>query len=238
MKKIMLLIFCLVLSNIIWSQIGANCIYKITINENALNVTSSDDKISRDTKNMLNNAFSLATRFEYTLEFNNNESIFQLNRLLIEDSKNDYLYPIAKAIIGQGIYYQNKIENENSHQLETSAALFLVKDTFISDWKITKEQKQIGKYLCFKAIKKCEPCDTADEVWFTPEISVPFGPLGYSGLPGLILEVKKKLFTLSLTSITFNTNDVEIMKPSKGKIVTIDEYKEITDSYRSQLKNK
>lgn len=237
MKKLIILIFFLALSNIYLAQTSVKCTYKITINENILNVNSNDDKTSRDTKNMLNNALGLAKRFEYTLDFNNNESIFQLNRLLTEDSKSDYLFPIAKAIIGQGVYYQNKVENENIHQLETSVALFLIKDTFISDWEVTKEQKQIGKYLCFKAIKKCDSCDTSDEVWFTPEIAVPFGPLGYCSLPGLVLEVQKNLFTLSLTNINFNSNSVEIIKPTKGKIVTKEEYKEITENYRSQLKN-
>ena len=238
MKKIIPLIFTLALFNNIWSQTGAKCIYKITVNNSVLDVSSADDKLSKDTKNMLNSALNLAKRFEYTLDFNNNESIFQLNRLMIEDNKSDYLFPIAKAIIGQGVYYQNKIENENIQQLETSAALFLIKDTFISDWKITNEQKQIGEYNCFKAIKKCESCNAFDIVWFTPEISVPFGPLGYSGLPGLILEVQKKLFSISLISITYNTNGVEIIKPTKGKMVSVDEFKEITANYRSQLKNK
>ena len=116
MKKIIPLIFTLALFNNIWSQTGAKCIYKITVNNSVLDVSSADDKLSKDTKNMLNSALNLAKRFEYTLDFNNNESIFQLNRLMIEDNKSDYLFPIAKAIIGQGVYYQNKIENENIQQ--------------------------------------------------------------------------------------------------------------------------
>lgn len=235
MKKITIILFYFALSNILLAQTDAICIYKVSLNKNTLNVSTSDNKIQKDVKKMLVNAINLTERFEYVLEFNVNESIFYLKNVLIEDNKSKLL-PLAKIIVGKGTYYQNKVKNENIHQVKISGGLFLITDSFLTDWEITQDQKMIGKYLCFRAIKQCKSCNTAEEVWFTPEIAVPFGPLGYSGLPGLILEIKKKTITLRLASIDFKPKNIVIKKPTKGKVVTKDEYKKITDGFRSQMK--
>jgi GLPGLI family protein len=236
MKKIALLLFYLILSNTLIAQTDAICIYKITKNKNSLEINEKDDTTTQNAKKLINDAIQIAETFDYILKFNKNESVFSKNRSMGNEAQSSYLIPIAEALVGKGIYYQNKVKNENIHQVKISGGLFLITDSFLSDWEITQDQKMIGKYLCFKAIKNCVSCNTTDEVWFTTEIAAPFGPLGYSGLPGLIIEVKKKTITLRLTSIDFKDNSVLIKKPSKGKIVTKDEYKKITDGFRSQMK--
>ncbi len=61
------------------------------------------------------------------------------------------------------------------------------------DWKPKNEFKQIGDYKAQKATATIQ--DNYGEyvyiAWFTSEISVPSGPTGVGGLPGLILELKK-----------------------------------------------
>jgi GLPGLI family protein len=236
MKKLILIIFSLVVSNMIIAQTDAICIYKITKNKSSLVFNEKDDIATQNAKNLINGAIEIAETFKYTLKFNENESVFSLNQSMKNEAQSSYLHPIAKALVGKGIYYQNIAQNESIHQVKISGGIFLIKDSFLTDWEITQDQKMIGKYLCFRAIKQCKSCNTADEVWFTPEIAIPFGPLGYSGLPGLILEVKKKTITLRLASIDFKPKNIVIKKPSKGKIVTKDEYKKITDGFRSQMK--
>ena len=236
MKKRILIIFSLVLSNMIIAQTEAYCIYKISKSKSSSEINKKDDSATQKAKRLINGAIEVAETFKYTLKFNENESVFSLNKSMGNEAQSSYLHPIAKALVGIGTYYQNKVKNENIHQVKISGGLFLITDSFLTDWEITQDQKMIGKYLCFKAIKQCKSCNTAEEVWFTPEIAVPFGPLGYSGLPGLILEIKKKTITLRLASIDFKPNNIVIKKPTKGKVVTIDEFKKITDDFRSQMR--
>lgn len=236
MKKIIPIIFSLIVSNTLLAQTDAICIYEITKNKINIEINEKDNSTTRKAKNLINEAIEIAETFTYTLKFNENESIFSKNRSMGNEAQSSYIIPIAEAIVGKGIYYQNKVKNENIQQVQGSIGLFLIKGSFLTDWEFTNETKKIGKYNCYKAIKKCNSCDTAEEVWFTPEIAAPFGPLGYSGLPGLILEIKKKTLTLRLASIDFKPKNIVIKKPTKGKVVGIDEFKKITDDFRSQMK--
>ncbi len=103
---------------------------------------------------MINGAIVEAKTFEYTLKFNKNESIFSLNDMMVNDANSKPLQNIAKALVGVGVFYQNKSKNENIHQVEISGGNFLITECFYSDWEITKETKKIGGFQCFKAIKK------------------------------------------------------------------------------------
>jgi hypothetical protein len=50
------------------------------------------------------------------------------------------------------------------------------------------------------------------------------------------VEVKKKLFTLRLVSISYKNNKIEIKKPVNGKVISKDKYKEITSGFREKAK--
>ena len=95
-------------------------------------------------------------------------------------------------------------------------------------WKITQESKQIGKYLCFKAIdiestnKKMKPI-----AWFTPQLPVSFGPLEYNGLPGLVILVEMHKRTISASETLLNPKEkIVVVKPTKGKKLTAKESRE------------
>lgn len=53
------------------------------------------------------------------------------------------------------------------------------------NWKIIKETKKIGNYLCQKAILRYK--GRVWVAWFTNEIALNFGPYIFEGLPGAIL---------------------------------------------------
>lgn len=56
------------------------------------------------------------------------------------------------------------------------------------DWQISHEKKTVLEYECTKAITKFRGREY--EAWFTSEIPIISGPWKFTGLPGLILEIK------------------------------------------------
>jgi GLPGLI family protein len=97
------------------------------------------------------------------------------------------------------------------------------------NWKIEKDTKKIGNFVCKKAIANFRGRDYI--AWFAIEISVPYGPWKLNGLPGLILEAydKNKNVYWYFKSVEYPSNTKEKIKymtiPLKEKFKTYDELK-------------
>ena len=224
-------------SQCLFSQVNAICVYKTQPIEKKLEITSNDSETDRNSKKMLLKAYLLANDLDYILKFNQNISTSYIDEsLLNEGVQNSYLYPIAKALIGKGVYFQNKNNNSTLRQVSTMGSTFIIKDVLKKNWKIINTRKKIGKYNCIKAILDCTSCNSTEIVWFTPDISVPFGPIGYGGLPGLIIEIEKNSSILRLKSIRFTKTKNKIIKPIKGKEISIDDYNEMILDIRNRAR--
>lgn len=85
----------------------------------------------------------------YTLNFNKEASVFN------EEDKLDAMSGATDSWgnnFSQGEQYKNVKENALVQSQEFYGKQFLVKDELqVIDWKMGKESKQIGKYMCFKA---------------------------------------------------------------------------------------
>lgn len=239
MKNILILL-CLYFFSVSYSQSSAIAIYKVNVDGSTLGITEDDNEQALNTKKMLSKALNKAKEFKYQLKFNENESLYMLQEFMNSDALNDsYFYNIAKSITGKGVFYQNKEKDLVLEQTSVMGSRYLISSTLFTNWKITKESKKIGKYLCYKAIRSCETCPNKESefVWFTPEIPFPYGPLGYGGLPGLILEVNKGLLvTIQLESLKFNNKEICIEKPKKGKEITLEEFNKLTKEIRAKAK--
>ncbi len=66
--------------------------------------------------------------------------------------------------------------------------------------------------------------------WYCPSIPFNFGPKGYNGLPGLILELQVRNITWGATKIEISNENKIIEKPSKGKLITEEEFNKILAS--------
>jgi GLPGLI family protein len=125
-------------------------------------------------------------------------------------------------------------------------------------WQITQTTKKLLNYTAVKAIsqrvdtskrsvmengeiKTMDIVDTVRvEAWFVPDIPISTGPAEYSGqLPGLILEVNESNGAYQYKAIEISAKAKGVKPPSKGKVVTNDqfreEFKKITDE---ALKNR
>jgi len=179
----------------------------------------------------------------FNLIFNNGVSIFKASDFL-ESPDNLYL-KMGVGPDGSGIFYNSK--NERLRQLNAFGDFFLI-SKLKYDWVLKNETKKIGEYVCNKAVL-IEKTNTRNGIkknkivaWYAPEINVPFGPIGYSDLPGLILELEKGNVKYFVSKIKLHPQkEKKIVKPTKGKKVTKKEFQEIglktMSDFRKTIKN-
>jgi len=202
----------------------------IIFGQNTIKVTY---QIQRDTTkifetdNARNNAilskqqikvFEIAKDFSYTLTANSLESIYKIDENMDIDNGNSLYFNLAKLMGGgDSVFYQNKIEKIIIEQYEESGMLICEKDTINRiEWKITNITGKIGRYNVVKAVAG------NSTAWFTPQIPLPFGPMGYGGLPGLILKIQLGSRILIANKIIISNKKTDISYP-KGKFVNAEE---------------
>ncbi|MFT7056468.1 MAG: GLPGLI family protein [Roseivirga sp.] len=159
---------------------------------------------------------------------------------------------------GGGVKYKNNAKDLFVNETEVFGKLFLVESTLKNyEWELTNETKKIGNYNAQKAIltemvernvisfdnddsQAATRIDTVKmEAWYTPEIPVSQGPDNFWGLPGLIMEVTDGKTTYLCTKLILNPEGgVKIKKPSKGKKVTPEELKIITEEKSKEMMKK
>ncbi|WP_375239459.1 GLPGLI family protein [Aurantibacter sp.] len=188
----------------------------------------------------------------YVLSFNKEESSFY------EEEKIDAISGATDSWgknFTPGLQYKNLKSKTQIQNQEFYGKRFMVKDSLLKiDWQLSGETKQIGNYTCFRAnaliptndlnwyafswgkLRTAEKKDgtenqielTQVEAWYTLQIPVATGPLEYSGLPGLILEVSADNTTILCSKIVINPEEeIEIVIPNKGKEVSKQEYQDI-----------
>lgn len=191
----------------------------------------------RKTYNDVMNIANAVNKLKLELNFKKSESFFLVSNNLI-NSEDELTYKLARTISNTRSNFYFSSQNQNLiEEKESFGELFLIsKEVKINDWMLLSETKMIGEYLCYKATRSIElinrhgiPFIRKQEVWFTPDIPLPFGPKEFVGFPGLVLLVKENKTQYLATKIVLNPQkEIEINKPTKGKKVTEEEYKEIS----------
>lgn len=222
----------LVFSSSMFSQQNSSGVIEYTIMTH-----KSDSYKMVSEKNTKMNSF-LSEPSYFTLTFTKNESLYSKKSIKMKSDtkKNNRIVHFLDIVGGgSGIYHTDNIRKKVLLQKEAYGEFFLISHK-LTEWEITQEIKRIGKYTCYKAIRKDKDYETRDSkmsskkskrpfVWFTPEIPVPYGPGLYNGLPGLVLEVNWGKIIFKTTKITLNpTSKIIIKKPKKGINISEKEY--------------
>lgn len=231
MKTVLYLILIFIIHTV-HSQTSGRITYQLQIDEKSYPVQNELSKqISED-----------AEKLEFILDFNSTESVFYCDKG-IDISSN-----LAIAVSGASnpIYYNffDKIFLRNGYKtIYTDTEEFLLKDKSELKWNITKESKKISGYVCYKATTKVKKhtkkgkIEEKVEVWFCPDFPVNVFPKLYSGLPGIIFEVREKFCVFGINKINFDLNP-KIEKPSTGKAVSEDEYYTIVMGRKKEIDEK
>jgi GLPGLI family protein len=240
-KKYILILFFVTHFNLGAQKIKAIINYKKEIIKEVVYGDNHKKKLGAQTirnfQDFTKKLSDLEKKIVFQLKISGNESVFKGKPVLESGETNNSFY---KAAIrrGNGVFYNNK--NNRLRLVDTYGELFLISNPKLV-WELKNETKIIGKYQCTKATTIKQINSKGEKVkvvaWFTSEIPIPFGPLGYAGLPGLILEleiVDRRYYT---TKISLNPKEViTIKKPIKGINVTEKEYQEMASSTIQKFK--
>ena len=204
MRKYYILLI-LISSGGCFSQIQYGSIqYKQTT---SIEIINNQKDLTGGVKNFTEKHQATTDKLIYTLNFNTFESYFFANKILLEDGVNFNL----AAMSGRGKikYYQNNQTKESREYYDMKrTGEVIVNNETIFEWTLSNEVKIIDQYKCYKATSplyyKDKKLDTTVTAWYTPEIPIRFGPIGYGGLPGLILELHNDRATFYVTKINLN----------------------------------
>ncbi len=253
MKTLSTLIF-MMLSLISYAQdISGQAFYETKTTVKASEIGRKD--MDENMRKMIADRMKDHLEKKYVLTFNGDESIYKEEEKLETESKGGMMN-IMMGSFSPGIQYKNLKTNQILEEREFYGKQFLIKDTINKlEWTLEKESKQIGQYTVFKAtaIKNMDennlglarrnedkekelkngneievPKKMIVTAWYTPQIPINNGPVEYSGLPGLILELNFYRTTILCSKIVMNPKEAEVIKtPKKGKEVNRAEYNKI-----------
>ncbi|MGO1584547.1 GLPGLI family protein [Mesonia sp.] len=170
-------------------------------------------KYSEDTKQLT-----------YSLKFNDSVSSFETDPILLKNS--------SLTMDSQKYYYTNITKATVLVQQNIANQKFIIEKK-LPDWSIKKESKILNGFKALKATATVKRYSSKGinevevEAWFAPDLPFSYGPIGYGGLPGLIVDLKLLGSHYSILDIDSSSRNVKINKPKKGKKIKESELQEV-----------
>ncbi|QNK76666.1 GLPGLI family protein [Winogradskyella sp. PAMC22761] len=183
-------------------------------------------------KKILKSSLSKSNLINYILLVNETKglSIFKKDEYNDPSISKMDLLTINQILNINGIYI--KSENKLIHDYNILDINLKVEIEKQVSWNLVNEKKKIGNYICLKAIGEIEYGANKGEIveaWYAPTIPLPFGPIVYDGLPGLIFEIKVKNYSLYAKKIEFTEKDIKIEVPNQDQLITEKQADELID---------
>jgi len=174
------------------------------------------------------------------------EEMEYLLKISKDKSEFETIFKLAKS--GRQKNYVAILENKNRFYVDSSEFIeqkqslgeefLIIGKSKQMKWKLFNEKKIILGFTCLKAVYIDERQNSRKIVaWYAPEIPFQFGPKGFHGLPGLILEiVQNNTLHYYAKSIKW-PEDVFIFKPSTGKKVSRSKYEMLVEQTAKDMKD-
>ena len=172
------------------------------------------------------------TNKTFILKTNSKGFLFEEEATLDSDEKSRSMSEIANIVFSVNNCFYDKKRN----QMFTISNNLNMITKHHYDWEMSTETKKIDNYNSYKATtaikfftKKGEEVNRIITAWYTPEINVNYGPNGFMGLPGLILELEFDNTKLVAKDIKFFDQEENFEFPK---------YKEVTEDQFLKMLNK
>lgn len=202
-------------------------------------LTIGDDEMYQQNgpmKDNYNSAIENAKYLSFNLFVTEKETEFTLKEML-DNSNNGITFSKLFSGYNSNIY----IDNLNNVIYETRDDILgkyvLKKPVLKYDWELSTESKLIQGLVCYKATVNevvVNPAGTFKfliTAWFCPKIPISSGPLGFGGLPGLILELHRRNVVYGATKIDLNPANKKIKLPEMVNVITIEDLKKRREEF-------
>jgi|GEM_PF-3516602 len=187
-----------------------------------------------------------ASEIDFSLILNDSISFFYLEKKLYSDNR-----AVSSALTHSGFHGRIKQQPNDfvTEELQEDFGKFLVSRLY-QDWVLHEDSKMIGDYLCFKATTFYTIMSPAGKVfkhdftaWYAPQLPHKFGPSGYGNLPGLIIELQGKDFTLGVSKITFyedalKSKENEMPQLKNKRLITEEEFEKLAAEDEKRWRDK
>lgn len=197
-----------------------------------------DDTKKENFFNQIKNTSGYAKALIFELQCDGGESSFKQNEYLDSADHGVRFASIASGYSGE-IY--SKIDSDtlfiSKNDVLGKYVFSTIKQKY--DWELYNETKLIGTFLCYKAktveivLNSKGKFEFPIEVWYTPEIPFSLGPLGYSGLPGVILELHRENVVFGAKKIILNSA-ISIIQPNFKKAVSEEQLNKMKEEFLRQ----
>lgn len=226
-----------------------------------------DSNIDPELLKQIQEQFQRGFSSVFELYFYNHQSKYQKQESLEPVKPNSGFSMTVTKDGDDHVLFKDIKKKETIEVTDFYSRTFYIKDSLATPkWEITQETKQIGDYLCVKAmqiipvskealeayekemeksnVKKTnfltplQPKEKRIEAWFTPQIPIGHGPSRYHGLPGLILELKVDKEVFLATKIVLQSKDLKPIEfPKVKKALTQKEFAEMKKKKYESLQN-
>ena len=236
MKKTIIILTFLIFNLSFSQKKGGEAIYIFIPKKHQVSENSKNAVLNK----LYENSLKASKNIIYHLNFNKKESHFWMEKILNPDN----VSKIGVTMINFGEFYVNS-NGEILKKISLYGENILVEnDVNNFKWKIENTTKNINGFTCYKAtfVKvvnnqyKTKQLITA---WYAPSISFYFGPAGYAGLPGFIMELDiQKRGTFKLKKIELTNNETKIKFNKDIKHISQTEFNQLSKKMYHQLTEK
>ncbi len=165
------------------------------------------------------------------LIFNKKISVYKNfeNIKINENERSNLTYLLSGS--GRKYYTKRGVLNYESTVLdcELLGECFLV-ETKLPKWELYPQTKMINGFLCYKAILNNQKKSL--EAWYAPKLPYSYGIMSYYGLPGVVLEINEKMFTITAIKVELNPlEEKEIKEPKNIKKISSKEFEKMKKKY-------
>lgn len=236
MKLIYVIIFILLIGNCNSQNSikSGRLVYGVTFNY-------TGNEKETDAHRFLKKTAESLSEIKFNLDFNNSKSIYYFDNSMVSDKESDAYFKSAIKIAGDVEVYSDLNMQLSTTRKNFMGDNFIIADSLTYAWKITKETKFFGEYLCYRAELEVEtsylyPKGKKVFAWFTYKIPVPHGPKGYSGLPGVILELHENNLIYTVQKLMFDKLEITIKEPKDGIKLNRIEYNKYVEQKIKEFK--
>ena len=183
-------------------------------------------------KNLNEKAIQSAQNLTFTLTISDSITRFSLDENMEMDNNQDgRKFAITLTEVLKEIYVKNNFSYQNNTAGFFDENEYIIEKNIDTNWVLSTETKLIDKKTCYKAtttyygINSDRTFQYPVTAWYCPEIPLPYGPAGFGGLPGLILELQKNKVTFGAVKINLNSKKKTLTTmPLKGQLIRKEDY--------------